>query len=250
MSLVMQESIIKNIFLRICIVFIFIFLSSCAASQLDLSLDFYLPQDDSQKQIDGVLGVDEFIDLRPQACTSDAKKWIGFIPGVFWLTFVSEIPDTYTGFSTYNSGPFNMAFSYAIYKNIKQSRIFKQTVFLPEDKYAPIDYRLEGVINRTLLKETGYYYGSGVYAWVTRIFGLPYVSYEINIDLTLRLRRMDTNEIIWTYELKGNRVDKYYSIYQLSSGKEGKHILSYNIAKILEEHMPSIFHSIREVAER
>lgn len=214
-----------------------------------MSLDFYAGLDNSTKPHEGVLGVDEFIDLRPQASTSDAKKWLGFIPGVFWLDFVSELPDTRTGFSDFNSVSFKMAFAHAIYKNMEQTSLFKKTIFLPRDKYASIDYRLEGILNRTFLKETGYYYGSGVYAWVTRIIGLPYVSYEVSIDITLRLRRVDNNEIIWTYELKGDRKDKYYNVYKLASGEDGKHILSYNISKILEEQMPFVLQSMRKAVE-
>jgi hypothetical protein len=239
-----KEAIIYLLF------FLCLLQTSCAAPKLDLSLDFSPPSEINQKPIQSVLGVDEFIDLRPQATTNDARKWLGFIPGVFWLEFVSEIPDTYTGFSTYNSGPFESAFAYAIYKHLKQSKLFEQTVFLPEDKYKTIAYRLEGVLKRTSLKETGYYYGSGMYAWITRIFGLPYVSYEINLDMTLRLRKIDTNEIIWAYELKGDRVDRYYNIYQLAGGKEGKHVLSFNISKILEEKIPDALESMKEALEK
>jgi hypothetical protein len=226
------------------------FLTSCAASKLDLSLNIQPPQEISKKPVDRVLGIDEFIDLRPQATTNDAKKWLGFIPGVFWLEFISEIPDTYTGFSAYNSGPFRTSFAFAIYNHIEQLGLYKKTVFLPRDKYAVIDFRLEGILNRTHLKETGYYYGSGMYAWVTRIFGLPFVSYEILIDLTLRLRRMATNEVVWTYQVTGSRIDKFYNIYQLTGGKEGKHIISYGISKILEDQMPSVLQSMSIALER
>lgn len=239
----------KNIWRWVCTAILFVFIPACAISQLDLSLDFYAGLDNSIKPHEGVLGIDEFIDLRPQVSTSDAKKWLGFIPGVFWLNIISEIPDTYTGFSDFRSTPFKMAFAHAMYKSIEQNKVFTKTVFLPRDKYASIDYRLEGILNRTFLKETGYYYGSGVYAWITRIIGLPYVSYEFTMDVTLMLRRMDTHEVIWTYELKGTRRDKYYNIYQLAHGKEGKHILSYNISKILEEQMPVVLQSMRRTLE-
>lgn len=232
------------------LLFLYLFQTSCAAPELDLSLNFAPPLEIYQIPLGGVLGVDEFIDLRPQVTTNDARKWLGFIPGVFWLEFISEIPDTYTGFSTYNSGRFKHAFAYAIYTHLKQSNLFEDIVYLPEDKYRVVDYRLEGVLRRTSLKETGYYYGSGMYAWLTRILGLPYVSYEINLEMTLRLRKIDSNEIIWTHDLKGNRIDRYYNIYQLAGGKEGKHILSYNISKILEEKIPDITKSMKEALER
>ena len=219
--------------------------SACSASKLDLSLDFKNDKPLYASAFRKVLGVDEFIDLRPQAATSDAKKWSGFIPGTLWLDFISEIPDTYTGFSFYNSGPFKIGFAHAIYKDIEEARLFEKSVFLPNDRYASIDYLLEGILNRTTVRETGYYYGSSFYAWITRIVGLPYVSYEFSLDITLRLRRVDNNEIIWSHELKGGRVDKYYNIYQLTDGKEGKHIISYNFSEILKEQMPSALEGMR-----
>src|SRR3972149_6860897 len=114
--------------------------SACSASKLDLSLDFKNDKPLYASAFRKVLGVDEFIDIRPQAATSDAKKWSGFIPGTLWLYF-----------------------------------LFEKSVFLPNDRYASIDYRLEGILNRTTVRETGYYYGSSFYAWITRIVGLPYV---------------------------------------------------------------------------
>lgn len=231
------------------LIIISIFFSDCGASRLDLSVDFFTDPNHTSGPHKGVLGVDEFIDLRPQATTSDSKKWVGFIPGVLWIDFLSEIPDTYTGFSVYNSSPFKMAFAHAIYTNIERNRVFEKIVFLPRDKYTSIDYRLEGILNQTSLKETGYYYGSSFYAWITRIMGLPYVSYEFSLDITLQLRRIDTNDIIWTYELKGSRIDKYYNVYQLTKGKEGKHIISYNFSKILEEQMPSAIESMKKTLE-
>jgi hypothetical protein len=232
-------------FSYVLILAIIVFLPACATTQLDLSLDTDLSSESPVAAHDGILGVDEFIDLRPQVTTSDSKKWLGFIPGVFWLNIISEIPDTYTGFSDYRSGSFKVSFAKSVYKKMERDGLFKKTIFLPADKYAYADYRLEGLINRTFLRETGYYYGSGMYAWLTRIIGLPYVSYEIIIDVTLRIRRLDTNEILWTCDLKGNRIDKYNNIYQLNKGREGKHILAYNIAKILEEQMPVVIQSMR-----
>lgn len=218
--------------------------ASCGAPKLDLSLDFHTKPATPGFRFKGVAGVEEFTDLRPQVSTSDARKWLGFLPGVLWVEFVSEVPDRYTGFSDYRSGPFNASVSQAVFKGIKESGLFEKTLFLPADKYARIDYRIEGVLNRSFLKETGYYYGSSLYSWVTRVAGLPYVSYEVGIEAVIRLRRMDTEEVLWTYNLKGEHEGKYYNIYELTNGKEGKNVLSYNFSKILENEAPALLESL------
>ncbi|MBU3948001.1 MAG: hypothetical protein KJ826_07260 [Proteobacteria bacterium] len=248
----------RKILSGVLLIFISVVLTSCAINKLDNSLDYKTDYKTACKTAGNAplkpfaetLGVDEFIDLRPQGTTSDAKKWIGFIPGVLWIDFVSENPDTYTGFSTYNSFPFKASLARAIYKDISRNNLFGQVFYLPENRYVNTALRLEGILRQTTLKERCYYYGSGFYAWCTRIIGLPYISYEINLDITLRLRRLSDNEIIWTHELKGKREDRYYNIYQLMVGKDNKHILSYNFSKILEEKMPSAIESLEETLAR
>ncbi len=220
----------------------------CASTPLDLGLDFPVEKssDAVGQTVPATIGVAEFIDLRPRAATSDAHKWLGFIPGVLWLHMESEMPDTYIGFTDYSPAPFPTAFSRAVYNALKGNEVFAQCVFLPENPYVTADYRLEGALNRTYLRETGYYYGSGLYAWITRIVGLPYVSFEVEIDVTLRLREMSSGEIIWKYDITGYREDKFYSVYALSRGIEGKNVLSYNISSILAQRMPDALASMRE----
>lgn len=239
----------EKLVLQTCLIIIFILMPACGVSRLDLSVDFYATHENSIKPHKGVLGVEEFIDLRPQTTTSDAKKWLGFIPGVLWVEFISELPDVYTSFSSYNSTSFKTTFAHAIYTDIERNNIFEKTVFLPRDRHEKVDYILEGILTRTFLKETGYYYGSSFYAWATRIIGLPYVSYEFNLDIIIQLRRMDTKDIVWTYQLKGTRTDKYYNIYHLTKGKDGKHIISYNFSKILKDQMSSAIKSMKKTLE-
>lgn len=241
---------IKRVLAAVLIMCAFFVLTSCAVNKLDNSLDYRINRYAPSKPFEGTLGVDEFIDLRPQGTTSDAKKWIGFIPGVLWIDYVSETPDTYTGFSSYNSFPFKSSFARAIHRNISDNSLFEKTVFLPEDRYSKTEWRLEGILRQTTLKERCYYYGSGFYAWCTRIIGLPYVSYETDLHITLRLRRLSDDKIIWIHELKGSRSDRYYNIYQLMTGKEEKHILSYNFSRILEQKMPAAMESMKEALKK
>jgi hypothetical protein len=236
----------KKIIKAILMLSVLFLAASCAVNKLDNSLDYRTRSYAPPQPFDGSLGVDEFIDMRPQGTTSDAKKWIGFIPGVLWIDYVSETPDTYTGFSSYNSFPFKTSFARALYRNISENGLFKKTVYLPEEKYTKTSWRLEGILRQTTLKERCYYYGSGFYAWCTRIIGLPYVSYETDLHITLRLRRLSDDQIIWTHELKGSGREGFYNIYQIMTGKDEKHILSYIFSGILEENMPAAMESMKE----
>lgn len=228
------------------LIIVSIILAGCTASKLDLSLNFKIPDSGTTKPNLATVGIDDFLDFRPQAIASDAGKWIGFIPGVLWLDFETELPDTYTVFSDYKSEPFSRAIAKVVYSYIDKEGVFEKTLFIPWDKYSKIDYRIEGILNRSTLKETGYYYGSSLYSWLTRVIGLPYVSYEFSLNIDLRLRRIETGEIIWTYNLKGQKIDKYYNVYQLAKGREGKDIISYNFSEILKEQLPEALESLKK----
>ncbi|MCD6197113.1 MAG: hypothetical protein J7K15_00880 [Deltaproteobacteria bacterium] len=229
-------------------------LGGCAASQLDMSVRSVAPvpfdTDTAESPLQIVLGVDNFVDLRPQTRGSDNKKWMGFIPGILWIEISSDIPEIYTAFSPFNSRPFNFNVAQAIADTIGQSSLCRAVVFLPEDPYRHIDYRLEGVLRRSLVEETGYYYGSGIYAWVTRIFGLPYVSYNMELEVDLRLRSMTTNDVLWKGTIAGTREDKYHNVYGLAEGIDGKHIIAYNFSQIMSEQLPDILSGLRKALEK
>jgi hypothetical protein len=217
-------------------------LGGCAPSNLDFSLETgaNITASTVASPADAVIGVDTFIDMRPQRRGSENKQWLGFIPGVLYLEIDSDLPEIYTAYSTFNSRPFTFSVSEAVTKAIADAGLCRNVVFLPEDPYARVDYRLEGVLRRSLVRETAYYYGSSVYAWVTRILGLPYVSYDIVLDVDLRLRSMETKEVVWVGKISGTREDKYHSVYGLAMGREGKDLLAYNFSRILSEQMPGV----------
>jgi hypothetical protein len=229
-------------------------LGGCAASQLDMSVKSMVPvppnADTAEVPLQIVLGVDNFVDLRPQTRGSDNKKWMGFIPGILWIEISSDIPEIYTAFSPFNSRPFNFNIAKAIADITAQSGLCRTVVFLPEDPYRHIDYRLEGILRRSFVEETGYYYGSGIYAWVTRILGLPYVSYKMELELDLRLRSMTTNDVLWKGTIAGTREDKYHNVYGLARGMDGKHIIAYNFSQIMSEQLPGILSGLRKALEK
>lgn len=65
---------INKIFQATVIICASLVFASCAVSKLDNSLDYRTGRYTPSKPFEGTLGVDEFIDLRPQGTTSDAKN--------------------------------------------------------------------------------------------------------------------------------------------------------------------------------
>jgi hypothetical protein len=222
-----------------------IFIAGCAAPNLDLSLRPVSVVTGNGLPVDAVIGVDRFVDLRPRTRGSDNKKWLGLVPGVLWIDIPTDMPEIYTPFSPYNSQPMESNVAESMAEVLSRSGVAREVVFLLEDPYRQVDYRLEGVLRRTLVKERGYYYGSFAYAWLTRVLGLPYVSYEIDLEVELRLRSMATNQVVWQGKVSGHRTDKYNSVYDLAAGRDGKHLIAYNFSAIMSDHMVEIIDGIR-----
>jgi len=236
-------------------------LTGCSASNLDFSLNPPRLDETASKNIllekkvktaiiATTIGVDSFIDYRPQKRADDNKKWLGFIPGVFWLEMDSDIPEFYTPFSSFESERLTLSSARAVYNYLKETGHYKKVIYLPIDPYHKVDYRLEGVLHRTLVKETSYYYGSSIYVWITRIVGLPYVSYQVILDMELRLRSLKNNDIIWKHRFSGSLEDKYKNVYALAKGEKGKHPIAYLFSKILKENLdriePDLLEAIRK----
>ncbi|MFO7762007.1 MAG: hypothetical protein ACQES8_07230 [Thermodesulfobacteriota bacterium] len=227
--------------------------SGCSAPELDLSLKqppFSEKKAPVRKVLDLTVGVETFVDLRSQIRGSENQKWLGYIPGVFWVDIASEMPEIYTAYSPYNSRPMKDTITEAIAAGLRDSGGFREVAYLPRDPYKKTDYHLEGVLQRSHVKERGYYYGSSVYAWLLRIIGLPYVSYEVILEADLRLRNMTTRKIIWRGKIKGKRTDKYNSIYQLTRGKKGKQLIAYNFSKILHKQLPRLIDDMIRTLEK
>lgn len=215
-------------------------LGGCSAPMLDLSLRPVALPKESGTPVAAVIGVDRFIDLRPQTRGDDNQKWLGAVPGVLWLNIATDQPELYTPFSFFNSRPLELSCAEAVAFAFAAGKVADTVLFLPADPYRQVDYRLEGLLHRTLVRERCYYYGSFMYSWLTRIFGLPYVSYEVEFDLELRLREMKSGRLIWDERITGRREDKYNNIYALTRGRDGKHLIAYNFAAILAERLPEL----------
>lgn len=219
-----------------CFVLLYL-LTGCAAKPLDLSLTPTASMEiiTADKPLPVSIGVMPFIDSRPVRHGSDNTKWKGLIPGVLWLEISSDIPETYSAFSHYESKPLDRATTVATVEILKRSRLFTEVVDLHKEPDARPDYLLKGEVYQTLVNETGYYYGSCIYAWLVRVLGLPYVSFNVEYHIGLTLLQADTGKQVWKTEIKGSREDKFYSVYSISNGRDGKHVIAWNISDIFAE---------------
>ncbi len=228
-------------------------ITGCSAPGLDLSLKTPLAFQKEKcfrKTLDLSIGVATFVDMRPQIRGSENQKWLGYIPGVLWVDIGSEMPEIYTAYSPYNSKPMQDNLTEAIASGLSDSEAFREVIYLAQDPYRVTDYRLEGILKRSRVIERGYYYGSSVYAWLLRVLGLPYVSYDVNLEADLRLRDMNSLEVIWRGRIKGQRTDKYNSVYKLAGGREGKQLIAYNFSRILHGHLPGLIEEVFHILEK
>ncbi len=225
---------------------LFFLLVGCTARPLDLGLaptaDMVIETAPLQQAKS--IGVASFIDERPDMHGSDNTKWKGLIPGMLWIEISSDIPETYTPYSHYESKPLDRSTTKACVNVLERSLLFNNVVDLHKKNDLDTDYLLAGVLYQTRVSETGYYYGSSIYAWLVRVLGLPYVSFNVDYHVGLVLTDVKTGNILWQDEIKGSREDKFYSVYSVSRGRDGKHVIAWNIADILAEEfnkkLPSI----------
>ncbi|MEN8139662.1 MAG: hypothetical protein ABFR97_00385 [Thermodesulfobacteriota bacterium] len=212
-------------------------LSGCAANSLDLSLVPPASAKINRSRTEGEarLGVANFVDLRPLAHANDNQQWKGMIPGVLWLEISSDIPEVYTPYSHYDTKPLDRAASLATVDVLDRSGLFREVVDLQVKPDAQVDYVLEGILHQAKVTETCYYYGSFTYAWLLRIIGLPYVSFAVDYHMGVTIRARDSGEVVWQGDFQGSRQDKYYSVYGVSRGRQGKHVIAWNIADIWVE---------------
>lgn len=227
-----------GLFKPVCLAMVLLLLlSGCATPPLDLSLqptDEMVIQSTGQSSA-GAVGVVAFIDERPVRHGSDNAKWKGLIPGMLWLEISSDIPETYTAFSHYESKPLDRATTKATVAILQRSGLFTEVIDLHKQPKATPQYLMTGVVYKTYVNETGYYYGSCIYAWLVRVLGLPYVSFTIDYHIGLKLIDAASGAQVWQADIEGRRQDKFYSVYSISQGRDGKHVIAWNIADIFAE---------------
>ena len=227
---------------------LFFLLVGCTAIPLDLSLSptENMVIDSAPLQHTKSIGVSPFTDERPEMHGSDNAKWKGLLPGMLWIEISSDIPETYTPFSHYESKPLDRSTTKACINVLERSLLFAEVVDLQKRADAVTDYRLSGILYQTRVSETGYYYGSSIYAWLLRVLGLPYVSFKVEYHVGLMLTDVRTGDVLWQDDVKGSREDKFYTVYSVSNGRDGKHVIAWNIADILADEFNRKIPSIQQ----
>lgn len=234
----------------VCLV-IFVGLNGCAARQLDFSLKYDWNNSATKfEPLSVVIGVDDFVDLRPQTRGSDNQKWYGLIPGILWLEIASDLPEIYTAFSPFNARPFHRTIAEAVSKALHDTDVSDQIIFMPEDPYRKVEYRVEGVLRRSHVSERAYYYGSTLYVWAFRVLGFPYVTYDISLEADMRIRSLATDEVIWEGKIEGARQDKYRNVYRVARGRDGKHLIAHNFTEILSQDLVRLLPEMRNAIEK
>lgn len=218
-------------------------LVGCSSPMLDFSLSFKAAPD-QMPPLPYSVAVRPFRDLRPQARASANRKWLGLIPGVLWVDIPTDIPEIYTVFTPYASRPLPRNVAEALAGGLAGAKVFRRVSF-DDGEGVGSDFILTGRVKRSRLTERCYYYGSFMYAWLTRVFALPYVSFTIEMDYDVRLIRVSDGAEVWRRGFSHAVSDRYHSVYELGRGRGGKHLLSALFSRIIADDFPAIRAGIR-----
>jgi len=221
--------------------------TACSSPLLDFSLEFK-PREKAEPQLAARIGVEPFFDRRPQTRASANRKWLGLIPGVLWVDIATDVPEVYTVFTPFASRPLpdNMARALAHALDASSGLEVFFTPAAPGDRP---DFILTGSVERIRLTERCYYYGSFMYAWLTRVFGLPYVSFALDMRYHVRLICASDRRVLWEKGFSRQLEDKYHTVYELGRGRDGKHLIASMISRVLAEDLKVMIPGIRAAIE-
>ena len=112
-----------------------------------------------------------------------------------------ERPDAARGFLTIYEFDFSMSedLAKAAASSIRKSGIFKDCYFTFGGEKSRADLVLSGQVRSTTYKGTIYSYGLSVFAPCLWFLGLPSGSSRDELTMSLELRDVKTNEMIWEY---------------------------------------------------
>ena len=227
---------------------IFLLLPGCSSPMLDYSVSF-APAGPVYAPAAGSLAVEPFQDRRLLARASANRQWLGLVPGVLWVDIPTEVPELYTVYSSFTSRPLPRAMATAVGRGLAASRLFSRVMLPGDPAPARPEYLLTGALERTRLTERCYYYGSFMYAWITRVLGLPYVSFELEMVYDVRLVRAADGRVLWQRRFRHRIADRYHSVYELGRGRNGKHLVAAMFSRLLAADTNTIAAGVRAALE-
>ncbi len=222
--------------------FILFILAGCSSPMLDFSLSFNLPEK-AVNPLPYSLAVGTFKDMRPQTRASANRKWLGLVPGVLWVDIATDIPEIYTVFTPFASRPLPDNMARAIAAGIAGTGVFNRVLLAADGGRA--DFFLTGTLRKSRLTERCYYYGSFMYAWLARVFALPYVSFVVEMDYDVRLVRVSDGVEVWRRNFTHRVDDRYHTVYELGRGRDGKHLIASIFSRIIARDMGAGLAEIR-----
>ena len=125
------------------------------------------------------------------------------IPLVPYGTMRYERPDEAKMFNTQNEFEFNMGENLlkVLFDAVKKSGFFNTIIVTPTPLESGADLILSGDIHSTLYEGKTYSYGISFVGPVLWCFGLPAGSSHKKLNITLYLKKRDTQELLWTYTI-------------------------------------------------
>lgn len=163
------------------------------------------------------------------------------IPLVPYGTMRYERPDEARMFNIQDEYEFNMGGNLlkVVVDSLKKSNLFNSVVFSPNLQDAKADLILAGELRSTLYEGKTYSYGISFLGPALWCFGLPAGSSHKKLNLILSLKKADTNEVIWSYD-----IDREKTVVRGLYRNWGKNVNSF--IALLEEGMDEVILDMKE----
>lgn len=162
------------------------------------------------------------------------------IPLVPYGTIRYERPDEAKMFNIQNEFEFNMSENLLgiLITAVRNSSLFGEVILTPTPLASRADVILSGDIHSTLYEGKTYSYGISFLGPALWCFGLPAGSSHKRLSIELYLKRIDTGEVIWSYNL-----NKEKTLVQGLYHNWGKDVNSF--ASLMQEGVKEAIASLR-----
>lgn len=162
------------------------------------------------------------------------------IPLVPYGTIRYERPDEAKMFNIQNEFEFNMSENLLeiLITAVRNSSLFGEVILTPTPLASRADVILSGDIHSTLYEGKTYSYGISFLGPALWCFGLPAGSSHKRLSIELYLKRIDTGEVIWSYNL-----NKEKTLVQGLYHNWGKDVNSF--ANLMQEGVKEAIASLR-----